>query len=451
LIDNLPFYTEDINSIKKAYDSPVLDFEENTERVNKKTGEIYYIHKRRCLNLSFTFKLNNQKQFQRLSVRGSIHYFCNNGLHNANAMSFEIFKETIDRYRSLFGLDLTKCKLLPLENGTNIYLNEFSRYNVEDIIDHTFCVKRKMFSHNNGIDTSLISGKASSEVRIKFYSKSAQFPEECKNVLRVEDQLKKIRDLNKKGIVFVSDLYNIKNHIILLEKHLDNLSNIVLYDYTINIPSKSKYHKAAKTLNNSYYWRKLIKDCSKRNVYLTKYNDEIALLNKLSKMYGTNMLQKVKQYVEKQSIIELGLCNFNAFDIVKLPKNARLIKPKNARLYIGCIPSKNIISYNRDIKDQFVKECEVTGLDISMQKEDSSTLSSTGLKYYYKIDIEVFLRIKKEYLSINWVDSDFQKQIEEIAHNIRNYKGYRKRKQKHLYHKEQTSLFDILPNCRYIN
>jgi hypothetical protein len=58
-----------------------------------------------------------------------------------------------------------------------------------------------------------------------------------------------------------------------------------------------------------------------------------------------------------------------------------------------------------------------------MQKEDSSALSSAGLKYYHKYDIEVFLRIKKEYLSINWVDSDFQKQIEEIAHNIRNYIG----------------------------
>jgi hypothetical protein len=127
------------------------------------------------------------------------------------------------------------------------------------------------------------------------------------------------------------------------------------------------------------------------------------------------------------------------------------VNSKNARLYIGNIPSINIISYNRDIKDQFVKECEVTGLDISMQKEDSSTLSSTGLKYYYKIDIEVFLRIKKEYLSINWVDSDFQKQIEEIAHNIRNYKGNKKRKEENLYSKEQLTLFDILPNCRYIN
>lgn len=338
MIDNMPFYTNDRKSMQNAYNSPLLIFVENTQKANTKTGEIYYINKRKYLNLSFTFKLNDKEVLQELRVRGSIHTFYNRGLHNANILTFKNLIKTLDKYSFLFGLDLSKCKLSPLENGTNIYLNDFSEYKVNDIIQNTHCEKRKMFNRNNGIETSLISGTSKSEVRIKFYSKSDDYPKYCTNTLRIEDKLTKIRGLNKKGIIYVSDLYKIENHIILFEKHLNNISNIVLYDYTMQIPKNSKFIKIARDFKNPIYWRKLINDCKNNIVYDTKYNEKVELLNSLSFRYGSNILKKIKQHIEDQSLICLGLCNFNLYKITKTPKNAPYKKLKNAQLYIRCIP-----------------------------------------------------------------------------------------------------------------
>lgn len=338
MIDNLPFYTEDDNSMHNAYNCGLLDFIETKEKIYTSTGELYYIKNLKYLNLFFSFRTNSIGKFQKLTIRGSIHTFYNNGKHNANILTFEDFKITLNKYSSLFGIDLTKCKLLPLENGTNLFLNDFSIYKVNDIIENTFCVKRKMFSHNAGIDTSLISGTSKTEVRIKFYSKSANFPELCCNTLRIEDKLTKIRGLNNKNIVSVSDLYNIKNHIILLEKHLDNMSKIVIYDYTIKMPKKSKFLNVSKELSNPVFWRKLIKRCKNKEEYDTKYNEKVNQLNNLSKKYGSNILQHLVQHSKKQSLRALGLCYFSEFKILKSPKNAPLIKLKNAQSYIGCNP-----------------------------------------------------------------------------------------------------------------
>lgn len=129
--------------------------------------------------------------------------------------------------------------------------------------------------------------------------------------------------MNKKGIVFVSDLYDINNHIILLEWHLENMSKIVLFDYTIKVPKNSKYVKDIRELRHQSNWNN------------TKYNDKVALLNMLSKKYGSNILQKLIEYTKNQTLKALGLCSFNEYKIMKIPKNAQLIKPKNAQLYIG--------------------------------------------------------------------------------------------------------------------
>ncbi len=429
-----------------AYNCSLLEFVENIEKADEGTGELYHIYKRKYLNLSFSFILDSQKIFKKLTVRGSVHTFYNNGLHNANVMSFRAFTTTLDKYYSLFGIDLTKCKLHPLEYGTNLYLSEFSDYNVDEIIQYTFCVKRKMFSYNGGIDTSLISGTRNNEVRIKFYSKSADYPKYCNNALRIEDKLTKSRGLTKKGIVFVSDLYDVTNHIILLEKHLENLSNIVLFDYTINIPRNSKYAIIARRLNSSDYWRKLIKECRKKQVYDTKYNDEVALLNMLSEKYGTNMLQKLMQYVEKQTLTALGVCDFNKFDIIKTPKNALLKKPKNAQLHIPCIPNAYNINYVSKLKKiNQLKKCLITGVDISNQKKDSFLLAINSLKNLYKTDKIKFDEVKSKYLSKKWIDDDLEKQLFEIYHNIRNTINNQRIKQKKLYPPHQKQLFNINP------
>lgn len=86
------------------------------------------------------------------------------------------------------------------------------------------------------------------------------------------------------------------------------------------------------------------------------------------------------------------------------------------------------------------KICSITGVNISMQKDDSLMLSHTGLKYYFQTDRKVFEQIRRKYLSDKWVGSDYKTQIKEIAHNIRNKNSNLKIKQRKLYKSNQTNL-----------
>jgi hypothetical protein len=84
--------------------------------------------------------------------------------------------------------------------------------------------------------------------------------------------------------------------------------------------------------------------------------------------------------------------------------------------------------------------CKVTGFNISMQKDNSILLSHTGLKYYYKTDRKIFEQLKRKYLSKQWSGANFETQIKEIAHNIRNTKSNQTIKQKKIYQPQQINL-----------
>ena len=106
------------------------------------------------------------------------------------------------------------------------------------------------------------------------------------------------------------------------------------------------------------------------------------------------------------------------------------------------ILSKHVVSNNPIISENIL--CQVTKINISMQKNDSILLSHTGLKYYYKTDKKIFEQIKRMYLSKQWIKSDFETQIKEIAHNIRNTKSNHGIKQDRIYQYSQINLLSQL-------
>jgi hypothetical protein len=90
--------------------------------------------------------------------------------------------------------------------------------------------------------------------------------------------------------------------------------------------------------------------------------------------------------------------------------------------------------------------CQVTNIDISMQKDNSILLSHTGLKHYFKNDKKVFEQIKRRYLSKRWSSADFDTQVKEIAHNIRNANSNKRIKQGRIYKPQQ---FNLLANLNF--
>ena len=68
-------------------------------------------------------------------------------------------------------------------------------------------------------------------------------------------------------------------------------------------------------------------------------------------------------------------------------------------------------------------------------------LSHTGLKYYYNTDKKIFKQIKRRYLTKRWWREDYQTQIKEIAHNIRNRYNNKKLSKVRNYNPNQLGLF----------
>lgn len=76
-----------------------------------------------------------------------------------------------------------------------------------------------------------------------------------------------------------------------------------------------------------------------------------------------------------------------------------------------------------------------------MQKEYSILISHSGLKFYFENDKMTFDKLKNKYLSTIWKHANFETQIREIAHNIRNTNSNQNIKQRRLYPQHQIQLF----------
>ena len=125
-----------------------------------------------------------------------------------------------------------------------------------------------------------------------------------------------------------------------------------------------------------------------------------------------------------------------------MSKKIDFLNSKTIQIDPLTILSKWIVSNNSNNDKNNL--CKVTGLNISMQKENSILLSHTGLRYYYKTDKKVFEQIKRRYLSKVWHNSDFKTQIKELAHNIRNKSSNMRIKRNKIYRQNQFNLLDNL-------
>ena len=91
------------------------------------------------------------------------------------------------------------------------------------------------------------------------------------------------------------------------------------------------------------------------------------------------------------------------------------------------------------------KHCQLTNIDISMQRAESLYLSHTGLWSLLTNDVNLFDEVRRKHLSSKWDDSDITIQIREIAHNIRT-KYNDKIKKKRKKYLQAVGQYDMFTN-----
>jgi len=185
---------------------------------------------------------------------------------------------------------------------------------------------------------------------------------------------------------------------------LTHFDKTLHYDRTIRFKELTRLQKSAiSNYSNKLWWLDL--EPSKRDRPKNQ-------LNKLTAIHSDNLKHEIRELFTKKCVM-----------INRLSKKAKCVIIKTS-----CI--------GLDITQNASKICPVTNIDISMQKDDSTLLSNTGLKHLEKTDNRQFQRIKDIFLTGNLNKFEFDV-YSMISKQIRN-RFYSHRYQ---YHKSQTNLF----------
>lgn len=348
-----------------------------------------------------------------VTLSGSLHKYWNKGAHNYNDFNTEAVKWVLNDLKEKFNIEPEQCILKCLEIGINIT----PPIPTNEILDYSFLHKTLPFEYQKNSEEGKYKQAQHSQYIIKLYNKALHYLSKGfkiqNEIMRFEIKYTKMQKLNEKGIFDLNSLVNYGLHNFKSEL-LTEWQNVLFFDDTIQIdPLSAKTKTKLLEYSNQNYWTGLLKNHQTKNF-----------------RYHKNQLQKIT--LQNSNNIQDLTAEIMSKKIDFLNSNPIQIDPLTIR-------SKRIVL---DFSNSQI--CEVTNLNISMQKNDSILLSHTGLKYYFETDKKVFEQIKRKYLSKQWHNADFKTQIKEIAHNIRNKISNQRIKQSKIYKPHQMNLIDFL-------
>jgi hypothetical protein len=393
--------------------NPYLDFFDN---INLSTGQIKTENHRGQKITPYKNAFYKGLEFRiydtgTTTIQGSLHKYWNSGAHNYNDFDFNAYLDVLDELKNKFGIEPQQCILKCLEVGINIT----PPLTTNEILEYCFLHKTKPFEYQKNSDEGKYKQCEHSQYIVKIYNKALHYISQGFNIeseiMRFEIKYKKMERVNKLGIYTLDDIAKKGFHYFKKEL-LTEWENILYFDRTIKTKSK-------KIINykNPIYWIELLQKTTK-----TTYYKHRGFLNDFI-IHNSDRHQQKLTAIMSQKIDFLNTRGAS-FDPL-------IIKSIHAPQTRATTPTQTNI-------------CQVTKVNISMQKDCSILLSHTGLKYYLKTDKKIFEQIKRRYLSKRWINADVETQIKEIAHNIRNARSNQKIKQGKIYPQNQYNFIQML-------
>ena len=272
MLDLFKFRITDVALIDTVWNNELLEYVGKSERLY--IDEIKEKQIRKYKNLIFI------KYQDRLEISGSIQYFYNDELHNADDFYIEDCISAIIQIKNIFDLDLNKCKLINLEYGVNI--NPI--INVTDLVHNLIYHSTRQFVRTT-IHNDFKQAGNEAYKQVKAYNKSVQFPHECENTFRFEVRTREHKFLKKLGIVSLQDLVEISNYDKLITSLLNEWDNVLLFDLSKDIDTK---------FFNTHFWEDILKNGSRN-----KFNNQKKLYYK--KLGSNNLHSTIRNIIERKS------------------------------------------------------------------------------------------------------------------------------------------------------
>ena len=272
MLDLLKFKITDEVQIHTIWNNQLLEYVGKSERLY--IDEIKEKQTKRYKNLYFV------KHQNRLEVSGSVHYFYNDGLHNADDFYIEDCISAIIQIQNIFNIDLNKCQLINLEYGVNI--NPI--INVTDLIQSLIYHEKRQFTRPTTYFSFKLAGNEAYK-QIKAYDKGVQFPQQCENTFRFEVRSRQAKFIHSLGLFTLQDLTNIYNYDVLIASLLKEWDNVLLFDLSKDIDTK---------FINTSFWEDILKNGSRN-----KFNNQKKLYYK--KLGADNLHANIRKIIERRT------------------------------------------------------------------------------------------------------------------------------------------------------
>ena len=272
MLDLLKFKITDDVQIHTIWNNQLLEYVGKSERLYN--DEIKEKQTKRFKNLYFV------KHQNRLEVSGSIHYFYNDGLHNADDFYIEDCIRAIIQIQNIFNIDLNKCQLINLEYGVNI--NPI--INVTDLIQSLIYHEKRQFTRPTAYFSFKLAGNEAYK-QIKAYDKGVQFPQQCENTFRFEVRSRQAKFIHSLGLFTLQDLTNISNYDVLIASLFKEWDNVLLFDLSKDIDTK---------FINTSFWEDILKNGSRN-----KFNNQKKLYYK--KLGADNLHANIRKIIERRT------------------------------------------------------------------------------------------------------------------------------------------------------
>lgn len=295
MIDFIKIKITDEVLINHVWNNENLIYDGKSEK--RFNDEIKQLFTKRYKNIYFT-KFQN-----RLEIKGSLHYFFNNGLHNANDFNIYDCIGIIEQIKELLKLDLYKCKLINLEYGVNI----IPTIKVDDLVQNLIYHEKRQFIRPTTHFNYKIAGNEAYKL-IKAYDKSVQFPKQCFNTFRFEVKTKQAKFINSLGLFTLQDLTDSNYYDKLIISLLNEWDNVLLFDKSKQVNEK---------FFNTYFWEDILKN-GNRNKF---NNQKKTYYNKLG---SNNLHSNIRDSIETKTKL---------LKSVQFPTNISLESAQVSNLY----------------------------------------------------------------------------------------------------------------------
>ena len=394
MLDFIKFEIKDATLINEIWSNPDLMYKSEHSFVNKNTGEIRTVDNRQFVNLILS------KHPNKLEVSGSLHKLYNNGLHNANDFTVSDCIRTLENLIARFGLVPDDCYINNLEFGVNVE----TPGNVSEVVKWLRFHNKNQFIKYPDLAECYFAG--TSYFGVKAYNKTLNYPDyAAPNLMRFEGKTRQSKYLLSKGIETLSDLLKLTTYSLLSKVLLSEWNNVLIFD---------KRTKKGKRFCNTDFWLEIL-DNNHRNTFVNTKK-------KYYKILGEKGLQNLIYKRISDKLDQLKPCAVSTISATKTPEHTGTQNAPISPTTIVQFPP--IVKMETDTPNpgESVRLCEVTKLNISMQKPTSKYLCSSGLKYYFERDPETYQRLREKYLTAEKWDLSLSDQFYFLAHNIRNRK-----------------------------